>query len=186
MTSVKTLWLSLVLALPLAAQEKEAVPASEDPPPFDAAQYPLMTLARAEAKDPCRQGKLKYELKDKMFSVELVYQGSVRAAPAAHFELVKRWTKQIGDPNAAGRYKKQVSFSEGKKMIWLSLPEGLIDYLAEDFQVGDRALLYTVFVGCVSGKPLFSIDEYDTYAPEDDEAEDYITKSLLKRPGRAG
>jgi len=172
---------ALLFAWPLCAQEKE-----DEAPPFDAAQYPLMTLARAEAKDPCKKGKLKYELKDKLFSAELVYQGGVRAAPPAHFELLKRWTKNIGDEKAIGRYKKQVSFSEGKKMVWLSLPEGLVDYLAEDFQVGDRALLYTVFVGCAGGKPLFSVDEYDTYAPEDDEAEDYITKLILKRSGRTG
>jgi hypothetical protein len=188
MISARTVLLSAFVAAcawPVRAQAVgEKLP--EEDAPFDVSQYPLMTLAKAEAKDPCKKGKLNYELKDKLFSTELVYQGGVRQAPAAHYELLRHWTKNIGDPGAVVRYKKQVSFSEGKKVVWLSLPEGLIDTLAEDFQVGDRALLYTVFVGCSGHKPLFSVDEYDTYEPEDQEAEDYITRIDLKRTGRAG
>ncbi|MBI5243974.1 MAG: hypothetical protein HY922_09910 [Elusimicrobia bacterium] len=159
---------------------------AEEAPQFDPSQYPLMTLAKAAAAAPCGGGKTKYELKDRLFSAEIVFQGSVRQAPPSHFELIKRWTKSIGDPEAASRYKKQVSFSEGKKVVWMSLPEGLIDYLRDDLQVGDRALVYGVFVGCVNGKPLFSVDEYETYAPADEESEDYITRALEAGFGRTG
>ena len=182
MGSIAGFFLALMLAAPAGAQAP-----AEEPPPFDPAQYPLMTLAKAEASAPCAAGPVKYELRDKLFSAELLFQGSVRDAPPAHLALLKRWAKSIGDPDAVPRYKKQISFSDSRKVVWLSLPEGLIDTLNEDLQAGDRALIYGVFVGCAAGKPLFSIDEYETYAPADDEADDYIT--LRPNPvleGRSG
>jgi len=177
MGPIAAFWLAAMLAAPAPAEE----------PLFDPAQYPLMTLAKAEASAPCAAGRVNYELRDKLFSAELVFQGSVRSAPPAHLALLKRWTKSIGDADAAARYKKQISFSDGRRIVWFSLPEGLIDSLRDDLEAGDRALIYGVFVGCAGGKPLFSIDEYETYAPADEEADDYIT--LRPKPvsgGRAG
>jgi len=171
-------------APPGTGEGRTAAPAAsqapaEEAPDFDPAQYPLMSLAKAESVAPCGEGRVKYELRDNLLSAELVFQGSVRDAPPAHLALLKRWTKSIGDPGAASRYGKQVSFLESRKTVWLSLPEALVDPLREDMQAGDRALIYGVFVGCAGGKPLFAIDEYETYAPDDEEADDYIT---LRRP----
>jgi len=118
---------------------------------------------------------MKSEIKDLTFSAELRYQGGLRDTSAPRYELLKLWTRQVGDPEAVVRYKKEISFSAGKRVFWLPVPEGLIDYLRSDLEVGDRALLYLVFAGCSAQKPVFAIDEFESYTPEDQEAEDYIT-----------
>ncbi|MFA6029856.1 MAG: hypothetical protein WC969_08390 [Elusimicrobiota bacterium] len=170
-----------------------APPPSQDPnpegqkaedEPFDRTQYPLMSIAKAVSMEPCPPNpKAKPLIKDRLFSAELVYQGSLRDTPPARYELMKRWTKQIGDPDAAPRYKKEISLSEGKRPLWLPVPEGLIEPMQADLVVGDRALIYAVFVGCVQGKPVFAIDEFETFTPEDEEADDYITRRPSSRPG---
>jgi hypothetical protein len=170
------LWLS-------SARAAEAPAPREEPAPFDPSQYPFTTLEKTAAKDPCGK-KGGSEIKDKLFSAELRFQGSLRKTPVGRFGLVKKWCRFLGDPGAAPRYGKEMLFSEGRRMVWLAVPEGLLDYLKSDLQSGDRAMIFGVYVGCSGGKPVFAIDEFDNYAPDDQEAEDYIVKALLPEFGR--
>lgn len=160
-------------------------PPSAQEPKFDPSQYPLSTLAKADAEGSCPKTGTKYMVKDRLFSAELVYQGTLRPTPSAHYELMRRWTKSVGDPDAVVKYSQEVSLAEGKKVHWMPVPEGLISDLQGYLQAGDRALVYTVFIGCAQGRSLFAVDEFENYSPADGEADDYITLGGPSRPGKA-
>ncbi|MEK7743472.1 MAG: hypothetical protein AAB576_00500 [Elusimicrobiota bacterium] len=191
MRSLDILW-----ALPLCAMAawgaQTPAPDAQTPPEspaqapqFDPSQYPLSTLAKADLDGSCRGSKVKYLVKDRLFSAELVYQGTLRPTPPGHYELMRRWTKSVGDPEALVKYKQEVSLAEGKKVHWMPVPEGLVGDLQGYLQAGDRALVYAILIGCVQGRALFAIDEFENYSPEDEEADDYITLKGTSRNGKS-
>lgn len=149
-------------------------------PGFDPGSYPRDSIARVAQADPCVRGKGSYEVKDRLFSMELSWQGAVRKAPQRRFELVRRWAAAVGDPGAADRYRSEVSLSDGKKLHWLAVPEGLLTHLKADLQPGDRALLYLSFVGCAAGAPHFAVDEFEPLDRGSGEEGDVITRDLAR------
>lgn len=161
---------SLLLALALSAPARAAAPAAvavssaaaqEEVEPFDAANYPKAAIAERLKKDPCAKRAGAYELKDARFSAEVRWHGALRPVPAADKELMRRWTLQIGDPEAAAKYPEETTVSEGPRLRWVSVPDGLLAYLQMDLMAGDRVLLYLVYVGCAAGAPVLAVDEYE-------------------------
>lgn len=177
---------SVVLALFLAGPAQGAprpevavssAPAQEEVEPFDAANYPKRSISEHLKKDPCSKKAGPYELKDVRFSAEVRWHGALRPVPPADKELMKRWTRDIGDPEAAAKYPEETTVSEGARLRWLSVPEGLLAYLQMDLLAGDRVLLYLVHVGCAAGSPVMAVDEYEVLDQTELEGGDELIRS---------
>ncbi|MBI3299948.1 MAG: hypothetical protein HYZ75_17425 [Elusimicrobia bacterium] len=163
---------SLVLgAFLVAAPAPSTSTVKDDLVPFDAKNYPLETLHARRRRDPCGKGG---ELKDVLFSAELRWHGEVAPTPAPDVELLRRWTKDIGDPEAVAKYAQLVSFSEGRRFERLAAPEGLLAFMEMDLLPGDRVILYLVHVGCAEGRAVFAVDEYDVTEQDELEKDDEL------------
>lgn len=149
---------------------------ADDVIPFDPKDYPRRGLLELLASQPCAGRSGTSELRDTLFSSELVYQGAVRKSPPARHALMAEWAKGIGDPGAEAKYKEEVSIADGGRVRWLAVPEGLLSFLRMDVQPGDRLLLYVVFVGCAGKEPLFAIDEFEGLDQRPEEAEDILIR----------
>lgn len=165
--------LALAAALSTAAVTSSSAPAEGDVP-FDPKNYPERSLAESRRADPC--SKEPGKVKDTLFSREVAWHGAVRKAAPARRELLRRWTKQIGDPDAAVKYAEEATVSEGRRLEWVSVPEGLLAYLQMDLMPGDRVLLYLVYVGCAEGAPLFAVDEYEVKEQSEAEGADELIR----------
>ena len=119
------------------------------------------------------------EVKDILFSSEVAWHGAVRKTAPANYELMRRWTKKIGDAPAVTKYKEQVALSEAGSLRWFTIPEGLLPYMQMELRPGDRVVLFLVYVGCSDRKPLLSIDEYEELDQTEEEAGD----ELIRLPG---
>lgn len=162
----------LFFALPvllLFAAEPKAAPEI----PFDPQDYPEYSVVQVVEKLPCAKTEGP-ELRDALFRAEFVYQGAIRPASKPRYELMRRWTKSVGDPQAIVKYKSEVSFVDGKRTRWFSAPEGLVDFISMDFRPGDRVTLYLVYVGCTQGGPLFAVDEYEGVEQSEEEVGDTV------------
>lgn len=161
--------------VPEAVQDAPADPEDE----FHPEDYPVVALADMSVKEPCRKQKGSFEVKDRLFSSDFSFTGAVRKTPPRRWELIRRWADGLGDPEAAERYGNEVSVAFGKGTVWLSVPEGLLPILQSNLQPGDRALGYLVLVGCADLRPVFAIDEFDTYDPDAEEDGDVVTQAPL-------
>jgi len=146
MSSLKILLLAAAAAV---APEKGTIE-------FDAADYPRYTVEAALKLEPCSNDGVK----DVLFSSEVRWQGAGRKATPARARLLAQWTKHVGDVEASSRYLEERSFTEGGRVHWAVAPEGLIPYLEMDLRPGDKLIIYFVFVGCESSRPVFAIEEY--------------------------
>mgnify|MGYP001618463144 CR=1 FL=1 len=159
--------LAVLLSTP-AAVSTGAV--TDDTVPFDAKNYPLETLASRRKAAPCAGA----QLKDVMFSAELRWHGALSKTPKAGMELLRRWTKDIGDPEAFSKYAEEVTLSEGRRFERVAVPEGLLAFMQMDLLPGDRVLLYLVHVGCAEGGALFAVDEYEVQGQDEAESLDEL------------
>jgi hypothetical protein len=152
---------ALVLAAAVAASSASAVAVASAPAgvPFDEANYPAKRMAALRRAEPCPpKGPA---LKDLRFSNEMRWNGDVRPTSPARMDTLKAWTEEIGDPGSAPKYASEATFSEGRRLEWVSVPEGLLAYLQMDLQAGDRVRLFLVFTGCAEGGPVWAVDEYE-------------------------
>ncbi|MBI5594880.1 MAG: hypothetical protein HY928_02200 [Elusimicrobia bacterium] len=161
-----------------------SAPAQEEVEPFDAANYPKALIAEQLKKEPCAKRGGPYELKDLRFAAEVRWQGALRPGPAANIELMKRWTREIGDPEAAAKYAEEATVVEGPRPSWVSVPEGLLAYLQMDLMAGDRVLLYLVHVGCAAGAPVLAVDEYEVLDQTELEGADELIYAPSPGAGR--
>lgn len=159
---IGALALAVLLSTPTVISTGAAI---DDTVPFEAKNYPLGTMAAQRKKDPCGGPGLK----DVLFSAELRWHGEVSKTSKPRMELIGRWTKDIGDPEAVSKYASEVTFSEGRRFERVAVPEGILAFMQMDLLAGDRILLYLVFVGCTEGGALFVVDEYEV--PDQDEKE---------------
>ena len=141
--------------------------------PFDAKDYPRSSIREALSKDSC-DPRSKTEVKDALFSAELAYQGAVRPLSKDRAALFKSWTKTVGDPGSWVHYKRELSFSEKGKMRWIAVPEGLLPRFQINLQLGERVLLYLIYVGCVDKRPVLAVEEIEGLDQTDEEAEDLL------------
>ena len=168
-------WAYAAPAAPLRTGTTGQGPA-DDVVPFNPADYPRRAFSRMLAENSCDGKGGASELKDALFSVELVYQGAVRKSTIRRNALIGSWAKAIGDPGAEAKYKEEITLAERGDIRWLAAPEGLLAYMQMDLQPGDRVLVYLVFIGCVARQPLFAIDEFEPVEQRDDEAEDFLIR----------
>lgn len=167
--------LALGIVLVLGAWPASAAPSKPGSPeviPFDVKNYPRTRIHRVLRNNRC--DKSPYSVKDVIFSTEMTYQGATRPTPRRRYELIRRWTQAIGDPKAAVRYRQEVSAADWGKTHWLVIPEGLMNHMRVDLMVGDRIIVYLVFVGCERGRPVFAIDEFEDIRQTDEEAADIL------------
>lgn len=151
-------------AVLLAAAFAAGGPAVE----FDPADYPRYAVEAAFEVEPCAQDGIK----DVLFSSELRWQGAAREVSAARARLVGKWTRHVGDADAASRYTQERSLAQGGRIYWAVVPDGLVPYLEMDLRPGDKFVVYFVFVGCEGGRPALAIEEYaepENYEPIDEE-----------------
>lgn len=149
--------------------------------PFDAANYPKKTMAGMRREEPCPKGGP--ALKDVLFSTVARWHGAVRKTSPPRMEMIKAWTKEIGDPESAPKYVEEATFSEGNRLEWVSVPEGLLAYLQMDLQAGDRVELFLILTGCAEGAPVWAVDEYEVPKQEPLEGEDEL---IFRLPGVDG
>ena len=169
-------------ALVLAA----AVAVSSGAPPtvdFDEANYPRKSMAAMRRAEPCEKAKKGPALKDVLFSTETRWHGEVRKTPPARMGMIKAWTLQIGDPEAAPKYAEEATFSEGRALEWVAVPEGLLAYLQMDLMAGDRVLLFLALTGCADGAPVWAVDEYEVPKQLPLEGEDELIRILPRVDG---
>lgn len=169
---------ALVLAAAVAASSPSAVSVASAPAvvPFDAANYPSKRMAALRREEPCPpKGPA---LKDTLFSTEVRWNGAVRPTSPARMETIKAWTSEIGDPGAAPKYVSEATFSEGRRLEWVAVPEGLLAYLQMDLQAGDRVLLFLVLTGCAEGGPVWAVDEYEVPKQLPFESGDELIRAL--------
>ncbi|TPW18824.1 MAG: hypothetical protein FD126_3299, partial [Elusimicrobia bacterium] len=141
---------------------------------FDEANYPRKSLAAMLREEPCLKALKGPALKDLLFSTEARWHGAVRKTPSARMELVKTWTREIGDPEAAPKYAEEATFSEGRRLEWVTVPEGLLAYLQMDLMAGDRVLLFLAYTGCADGEPVWAVDEYEVPQQRPPEGDDEL------------
>lgn len=153
----------LILAAAVAVSSHPAGVSSSSAPgvAFDEANYPRKTLAALLREEPCLKALKGPTLKDVLFSTEVRWHGAVRRTPPARMDLVKAWTREIGDPEAAPKYAEEATFSQGRRLEWVTVPEGLLAYLQMDLMAGDRVLLFMAYTGCAEGAPVWAVDEYE-------------------------
>lgn len=163
-----------------AAVDSSSAPAGV---PFDAANYPKKSMAAMRREEPCPKAAKGPLLKDLLFSVEARWHGAVRATAAARVSTLKAWTKEIGDPESWSKYAEEATFSEGKSLEWVAVPEGLLAYLQMDLMAGDRVLLFLVYTGCAEGAPVWAVDEYEVPRQEPLEGEDELIRALPRIDG---
>jgi hypothetical protein len=167
-----------------AAEPKVSLSTVSAEIPFNPKDYPRFSTSEAVEKLPCPGSGL--ELKDALLSFPAGFQGAVRKTPPKHYEMMRRWTKAVGDPDAIVKYKEEVTVVEGRRTHWLPVPEGLLPFLEMDLRPGDRFLAFLVYVGCVDGAALFAIDEYRGIEVREEELGDQIIRApepaqLLRR-----
>jgi hypothetical protein len=173
---------ALVLAAAVAASSAPAtVDVSTAGVPFDEANYPKKTMALMRREEPCPKGGP--FLKDLLFSTQTRWHGAVRKTSPARMEMIKVWTKDIGDPESAPKYVEEATFSEGRNLEWVAVPEGLLAYLQMDLQAGDRVQLFLILTGCAEGAPVWAVDEYEVPKQEPLEGEDEL---IYRLPGVDG
>lgn len=171
----------LLAAAVSVSSPKGAVDVSTASVPFDAANYPKKGMAVMRRTEPCPKGGP--FLKDLLFSTETRWHGAVRKTSAARMEMIKVWTKDIGDPESASKYVEEATFSEGRHLEWVAVPEGLLAYLQMDLQAGDRVLLFLILTGCAEGAPVWAVDEYEVPKQEPLEGEDELIFRLPRVDG---
>lgn len=168
-----------------AAVSVSSAPASVDVStagvPFDAANYPTKTMAAMRKEEPCPKGGP--ALKDVLFSTQARWHGAVRKTSPPRMEMIKAWTKEIGDPDSAPKYVEEATFSEGRHLEWVSVPEGLLAYLQMDLQAGDRVQLFLILTGCAEGAPVWAVDEYEVPKQEPLEGDDELIRNLPRVDG---
>ncbi len=173
---------ALVLAAAVAVSTPAAsVDVSTGGVPFDAANYPKKTMAAMRREEPCPKGGP--TLKDVLFSTQSRWHGAIRKTSAARMEMIKVWTNDIGDPESAPKYAEEATFSEGNRLEWVSVPEGLLAYLQMDLQAGDRVQLFLILTGCAEGAPVWAVDEYEVPKQEPLEGEDELIYRLPRVDG---
>ena len=152
-----------VLAAAVAVSSHSAAVSASSAPgvAFDGANYPLKTMAAMLREEPCLKALKGPNVKDVLFSTEVRWHGAVRRTPPSRMDLVKAWTKEIGDPEAAPKYAEEATFSQGRRLEWVTVPEGLLAYLQMDLMAGDRVLLFLAYTGCSDGEPVWAVDEYE-------------------------
>lgn len=171
---------ALALAAAVAVSSPAAVSGSTEAAavPFDEANYPRKPLAAMRREEPCPKAYKGTLLKDQLFSAETRWHGAVRATPPGRTAALKAWTKEIGDPESWSKYAEEATFSEGRHLEWVAVPEGLLAYLQMDLMPGDRVLLFLVLAACAEGAPVWVVDEYEVLKQEPLEGEDELIRRL--------
>ncbi|MFA5137611.1 MAG: hypothetical protein WC728_00135 [Elusimicrobiota bacterium] len=176
----RLLFLCAFLAFPSGASAADGgVAASTGTVLFDVKDYPRSSIREALSKDPCRP-RSKTEVKDSLFSAELAYQGAVRPLSESRAALFKAWTRSVGDPGSWVYYKRELSFSEKGKMRWVAVPEGLLPQFQINLQLGERVLLYLIYVGCAGRQPVLAVEEIEGLDQTDEEAEDLMIRGASR------
>ena len=176
----RMLCLCAMLALPAGAFAADGgLSPSTGTVPFDAKDYPRNSVREVLSKAPCRRG-LKVEVKDALFSAELAYQGAVRPLSEGRTALFKSWTRSLGDSGSWVYYQSELSFSEKGKVRWIAVPEGLLPQFKINLQLGERVLLYLIYVGCALRQPVLAVEEIEGLDQTEEESEDLMIRGASR------
>ncbi|MBI3549093.1 MAG: hypothetical protein HY078_08645 [Elusimicrobia bacterium] len=162
----------------LRAEEKatEEPPAAEEEETFDPDLYPPTFIQEIVKKNPCKKGQ-RFEVKDVLFSTELIYRETTRPIPEKSRELVKRWTRKLNAESEAAAFTRELLIKSGETSWWMPVPNSLIPHLRQELKPGDEATLFMSLAGCADGRPLVAIEEYSVpyYEDLEEDADTYIT-----------